>query len=173
MNCQQCGAQPATVHVTRIVNGEKTDLHLCEACARERGDLEFLLEPKYSIQNLMAGLLGQGVGQMGPSTLTKNQCPQCGLTYTEFAKSGQLGCAECYDTFDTVITPILRRVHGNTRHVGKSIAAVGKVNLKRTIESLRSQLQRAVEEERYEDAARLRDEIREMEKRLARERESR
>lgn len=173
MMCQQCGQRPANVHLTKIINGQKSDLRLCEECARERGEFEFWLEPTFNIHNLMAGFLGQTAGSSAPSpTVAGRQCPQCGLTYQEFAKTGLLGCAACYDTFSDVIAPIIRRVHGNTRHVGKSIRSSGKVDLRKTAAELEAELRRAVAEERYEDAARLRDELKQIQRQLAGERGS-
>lgn len=167
MMCQQCGLRPANVYWTQIANGQKTELRLCEECARERGEMEFLLEPKFNIHNLMAGLLGQGSTLVQSPTLTRTRCPQCGLSYAQFVKSGLFGCAGCYEAFSAVIEPIVRRVHGNTRHVGKSPHSTGSKDLHRKLESLQAELQRAVHEERYEDAAQLRDQIRELKQQLS------
>lgn len=160
--CQECGERPARFHLTQVVNHETTDLHLCERCAREHGEFDFLLEPKFSLHHLLAGLLKQhephaGVrARRGPGA---RACPGCGLTYQEFARTGLLGCAQCYNTFADVLEPVVRRVHGHTRHVGKAPAG-RTVPVAARIEQLRKQLEQAVAEERYEEAARLRDEIR-------------
>lgn len=169
MICQECGQRAATFHVTRVVNDQKLELHLCEQCARERGELEFLLEPKFSIHNLLAGFLEQGLGRRAPQAPTTSACPRCGLTYKQFAQTGLLGCSHCYETFAAALEPIVRRVHGSDRHVGKAprTAAAHDDAPARKLERLRQALQRAVAEERYEDAARLRDDIRALERRLA------
>lgn len=148
--------------MTHVVNDQATDLHLCERCAREHGEFDFLLEPKFNLHHLLAGFLEQHAGARARTGPTGKACPGCGLTYHQFARTGLLGCAQCYDTFAEALEPVVRRVHGHTRHVGKAPAG-RKVPVAARIQQLRKQLQQAVAEERYEDAARLRDEIRSLE----------
>ncbi|HEX6988999.1 MAG TPA: UvrB/UvrC motif-containing protein [Bacillota bacterium] len=159
--CQECGERPATFHMTQVVNNQTTDVHLCERCARESGEFDFLLEPKFNLHDLLAGLLEQQAGARPRSAPSRQACPGCGLTYQDFARTGLLGCAQCYDAFADALEPVVRRVHGHSRHVGK-VPAGHEVPVAARIEQLRSRLERAVAEERYEDAARIRDEIREL-----------
>jgi len=160
--CQECGQRPATFHMTHVINDQATEVHLCEQCAREHGEFDFLLEPKFSLHHLLAGLLEQHAGAWALKSRTQKACPGCGLTYADFARTGLLGCARCYETFAGALEPVVRRVHGHTRHVGK--APVGReVPVAARIQQLRRRLQQAVAEERYEEAARLRDEIRQLE----------
>ena len=167
MECQECHIRPATLHFTKIVNGNKTEVHLCEECAREKGE-GFVGSNAFSIHNLLSGLLNfeqpmenQGT-QQNQQTL---QCPKCGLTYHEFAKIGKFGCDECYHAFNDKLNPILRKVHsGNTTHIGKIPKRIGKdISARRRVSDLKSQLQRHIEKEEFEEAAKVRDMIRELE----------
>lgn len=174
MQCERCGQRPATVHVTRIVNGQASQQHLCESCAREQGELEPLfeswLEPKFGIPELLAGLLSH---QPAPPGMRARQqaCPRCGTTYADFARTGLLGCAGCYDAFQAAIEPVLRRVHGASRHGGKAPRGRRAAEPASELERLRRELEAAVREERYEDAARLRDRIRALERQAERQAE--
>lgn len=178
MMCQECGVRPATVHVTQVVNQNKTTKHLCRQCAEAQHELEFFLEPPISIHHLMSGFLEQAAeaGMMpGRRSVQKepgNVCPGCGLTYRQFVRSGLLGCGQCYETFAPALEAVMRRVHGGTRHVGKrptGKTAAAADDPRRQIAILEMDLQQALADERYEDAAKLRDQIRELRQRIARE----
>ncbi len=169
MLCQECRKRPATVHITRIVNGKKTEMDLCEQCAREKGEFEFFAEPQFPIQSFLAGLLGQGLGSQPAiqPAAPQARCDTCGLTYEDFARSGRLGCSHCYEHFGERLEPVLRRVHGATQHGGKVPARTGGVaQVRRNLRELREALARAVQAEDFEKAAKLRDEIRQLEKEL-------
>lgn len=161
MRCEQCGERPATVHVTRVVNGEVSSRHLCERCARDQGEFESFFDPKLGLPELFAGLLQ-------PVRPRRAACPRCGLRYEEFARTGLLGCAECYDAFAAELEPVLRRVHGSSRHGGKAPRRGRRMDAAAELKELRRQLELAVREERYEDAARLRDRIRALEREAGR-----
>ncbi len=168
MLCEECRERPATVHLTRIVNNRKTEAHLCERCAREREDFGWMMEPKFSIHNLLAGLLDTNGSPPAVSPAGQEvRCDKCGLTYRDFARLGRLGCRDCYDRFRERLDPLLRRIHGGTRHAGKVPRRTGgAARARRELERLRQELQRAVTREEFEKAAELRDRIREMEKQL-------
>ncbi|HLS89244.1 MAG TPA: UvrB/UvrC motif-containing protein [Sphingobacteriaceae bacterium] len=165
MLCTECGKRRAVLHVTRVVNGHKTEVHLCDQCAAEQGHWEGFAEPSFSIHDLLASLLPvPGHAEQKPAEPEK-VCPGCGLTYQEFTQSGLLGCRVCYDTFGDVLEPVLRRIHGGTRHEGKAPPQQrARQEARRRLEHLRAELKKAVAEERYEDAARLRDQIRTLER---------
>lgn len=167
MMCEQCGKYPATVHITKIVNDEKAELHLCERCARERGELEFMAEPKFSVQDFLAGLFNYG-SAIGPQLAlsTDNRCKVCGFDFTQFSAVGRLGCGHCYVQFRDRIEPLLRRIHGSSVHTGKTPRRAGVVAPRpiREIEVLRRELEECVRREDFERAAELRDKIRELEK---------
>jgi protein arginine kinase activator len=163
MQCQLCGKRPAIVHFTEIVNNKKSEYHVCEKCAEERGYSVPLLKSKFSVGDLLAGMVDQtGVGE--EAKVGRVQCPRCGLVYSSFRETGRLGCSECYTTFRTQLRPLLRRIHGSTKHVGKSPARDSdRVTLRREIQRLHEEMQRAIEREEFETAASLRDQIRTME----------
>ncbi len=170
MFCQRCNERPATVHLTKVINYEKTELHLCEICAKEAGgELGLIFEPNFSFQNLIAGLL-EGEVSVNPQLNSHGreiQCQNCGLTFTDFRRGGLLGCGECYRYFQSGLEPLIKKVHSSARHSGKVPRRTGgKVRIRKEIESLRSQLQSAIKGEDYEKAALLRDEIRLREKEL-------
>ena len=171
MNCQQCSQRPASVHVKRILDGQVQELHLCEKCAAERGDV-FQGAEGFTIPGLLAGLLAglggtvavPGASPALPPELAALRCPRCGHSYLEFSRTGLLGCPECYDAFSGALGPLIRRIHGKSRHEGKFPArGAGRLQKRREADDLRRQLASAVAEQAFERAAELRDRIREIE----------
>ncbi|GGH85484.1 protein arginine kinase activator [Pullulanibacillus pueri] len=167
MECQECHIRPATLHFTKIINGNKTEVHLCEECAREKGE-GFTGSNAFSIHNLLSGLLNfeQPMSDHGAEEPAQTiQCSKCGLTYGEFARIGKFGCDECYKAFNNKLNPILRKVHsGNTTHTGKIPKRIGKdISARRKLTDLKRQLHEHVEREEFEEAAKIRDVIRELE----------
>ncbi len=162
MVCDLCNKNVATVHLTEIINDQMRELHLCEGCAREKGAE---MEQHFGLQDMLAGLADMGE-ELGEETGDQLTCDVCGMTYRDFRKIGRLGCPACYDTFKKKLTTVLRRIHGSTRHVGKIPARTNQdVSDKLRIQELKRKLQRSVEMEEFEEAARIRDEIRRLEKR--------
>lgn len=171
MMCQECGNKPATLHFTKIVNGEKTEFHICESCAREKGELIPGTSNGFSIHNLLSGLLDfdpSGKTSLGGSKAQPIRCEECGLTYTQFSKIGRFGCSSCYKYFTDRLDPLLKRVHGNVVHVGKvPVRTGGRIQQQREIEKLKRELQHKIEREEFEAAAGLRDRIRELERQIS------
>jgi protein arginine kinase activator len=166
MICQECGQKQASLHFTKIINGDKTEFHLCDNCAREKGELLPGSVNGFSIHNLLSGLIDfePSVGKNVPSQTTL-QCENCGLTYSQFSKIGRFGCNHCYQAFGSRLDPLFRRVHGHTAHIGKVPARSGGIiKVKKEIELLKKELRRTIEQEEFEKAAKLRDEIRMLEK---------
>src|SRR4051812_25905234 len=164
MKCQLC-PNPATVHLTKIVNKEKTEVHLCQACAEKQQ----LPAADLSLSAILQSLIGQHVSSAAEE-LARLNCPTCGLKYMEFRADGRLGCPADYEVFRAGLMPILERIHRATRHVGKvpqrhGDAGHGAADPGRTAEvlALRQRLRRAVETENYEQAVVLRDLIRQKE----------
>ncbi|WP_080849061.1 UvrB/UvrC motif-containing protein [Cytobacillus gottheilii] len=174
MVCQECNQRPATLHFTKIVNGEKAEFQLCEKCAAEKGEMfMFNNGQNYSIHNLLAGLLNvqpayQGSSQNAFQNEKVIQCPNCSMTYKQFIKIGRFGCAECYETFSEQLPPIFRRLHsGNETHNGKIPARIGgSIHLRKNIEELKHKMKEFIANEEFEEAAITRDEIRKLEKEL-------
>jgi len=165
MQCQLCSKRPAVVHFTEIVNNKKSEYHVCEKCAEERGYHVPLLKSKFSVGDLLAGMVDQAGGGE-EAKVGRVQCPKCGLVYSNFRETGKLGCSECYTTFRSQLRPLLRRIHGSTKHVGKTPARDSeRVALRREVQRLHEEMQRAIEREEFEAAAALRDQIREVETR--------
>jgi protein arginine kinase activator len=167
MECQECGKRPATLHFTKIVGGEKTELHICEVCARDKGEFIPGTQSGFSIHNLLSGLMD--FENTAPGALKQHavRCETCGMTYTQFSKIGKFGCNDCYKHFAERLDPLLKRVHGNTVHAGKvPKRAGGRVRAKREIDQLKKELQGLIEREDFESAAGLRDRIRELEKEM-------
>ncbi len=170
MNCQECGKRPATLHFTKILNGEKSEFHFCEACAREKGELIPGTPGGFSIHNLLSGLLefdsAPSKNQATPAQALR--CDYCGLTYAQFSKIGRFGCTSCYQNFNSKLDPLLKRVHGSTVHIGKVPKRSGQtIEMKRQIEGLKRELQAMIDQEEFERAASIRDRIRELEKKVS------
>lgn len=170
MLCEECRQRPAVVHLTRIVNNQKTEFHLCEECARSKsGEFGTLLQPHFSMQSFLTGLIGNEPEKVyvAEPSYTTPKCEGCGLTFADFRRSGRLGCSRCYDAFDTSLEPLLRRIHGAVRHTGKVPHRTGgSLRVRQEVEMMKRKLAEAVRKEEYEQAARLRDQIRQLEKGL-------
>jgi len=169
--CEDCGQRPASVHVTKLVNNQKTEYHLCEECARRRNEGWGFLgfgEPGFSLEKFLAGLLAQEPAWgPGPGVVARRalRCRRCGWSYEQFREAGRLGCGECYRSFGDHLEPLLRRLHGSVQHVGKAPKrTAGRLGLSREIERLRRELQELIAKEEFERAAEVRDRIRELER---------
>ncbi len=170
MLCDECGKKEATVRFEQVVGGRRTVTNLCQECAQKKGIMNvFLSQPSFTINSLMSALLGSQLSTV-PATVAGGQdvrCPVCGMSYRDFARAGMLGCSHCYKTFETRLEPLLRRIHGSDRHVGKApVKAGGSAKARREIEELKRELATAVSNEAYEKAAELRDRIRQAEAKL-------
>jgi protein arginine kinase activator len=160
MICEVCGKKEATVHLTEIVNELVTKLNLCEDCAREKGAA---MEEHFGLSELLAGLTDIGT-TVEPEAAITTKCPNCGLGYQNFRKIGRLGCSVCYDAFKKELAPLLKRIHGSDRHVGKVPLKGGKtIKDTRTLQDMKMQLEKAIQTEEFEEAAKLRDKIRDLE----------
>jgi len=172
MACQECQKRPATLHFTKFTNGKKTEVHLCEVCAKEKGYMTYP-EEGYSLHNLLSGLFNFDSKQMDshqgsfhhPQEL---QSHRCGLSLSEFKRFGKFGCAECYESFSSRLDPIFRRVHsGNTKHNGKIPKRQGgHLHTKKELESYKDQLKQLVAREEFEKAAVIRDKIKDLESKI-------
>lgn len=162
MLCQECGKRPATVHLTKIHNNQSSEVHLCETCALEKGEINLGGEPHEALQHFLAGLLSMGAafeGDPGPV------CSSCGLTYREFARSGRLGCPECYSEFQVQLQPLIRRLQGQLSHNGKIPARRGSLfRRQREVRELRNELKERIAREEFERAAEIRDLLRSLER---------
>ncbi len=164
MLCQVCKKNEATINFTKIVGGQKTEIHLCKDCAPFFSDkLSIFPIPHFDINDLLTGLLNAidlYRKEEGINVGKEVKCSNCLLTYEEFKQSGKLGCSVCYHDFREQLTPLLRRLHGNSEHVGKIPQhSKGKLNKIGKIKQLKKKLQESILKEEYEKAAKTRDEI--------------
>jgi len=162
MLCDICAKNPATVHLTEIIDDQMNELHLCEECAHRKS---LQMEQQFGLSDLLGGLAEFEKPAKEKEAVLTIKCANCGLTYADFKKIGRLGCSECYDTFKKYLGPLLKKVHGSILHFGKSPFKVARVLDKRgDLQALRYQLQKAIETEAFEEAAKIRDQIKELEK---------
>jgi len=162
MVCGVCNKNQATVHLTEIVDGQMTELHLCEECARQKSTQ---MEQQFGLSDLLAGLAEFEKPPQEKENISV-KCDNCGLTYSDFKKIGRLGCGECYVAFRKYLGPLLKRIHGSSLHFGKS-PHKEEVRVKdkdAAADELKSKLQSAIKSEAFEEAARIRDEIKELER---------
>ena len=161
MKCQSC-SNPATVHLTDIVNGHKKEVHLCEACAEKQ---ELIKNQDLNLTAILQTVIGQHISQL-TDELARLTCPACGIKYMEFRAEGRLGCPHDYEVFRAGLEPLLQKIHRAERHVGKKPRRQPRsAAWQAELVELRHQLRTAVEAEAYEEAARLRDLLREKETR--------
>lgn len=160
MKCQRCGHE-ATVHLSEAVDGQRREAHLCAPCARRAGLARPEPPPTTLLEALVDQLITRHVGEL-VGELSQTACPLCGVTFMEFRVDGRMGCPHDYQAFARGLPPILLKAHGATRHVGKVPRRAGSANSLDRLR-LRSDLRAAISTEDYEQAARLRDRLREQE----------
>ena len=162
MICEKCGENEATIRYTEYRDGQATKFRICSACASSLGFTETATgaaaasagseEETEQIELSSLNLVGY------PAVPEGERCPSCGLTVREFRERTRFGCPRCYELFHPALDTLFQRVHGATRHRGRLPG--GAVVRMEDMEELRSRLDRAVADEDFEEAARLRDVIR-------------
>jgi protein arginine kinase activator len=164
MLCQICGKNPATVHYTEIHDNKMSEIHVCADCADEKGIHAPQPKQKFDLADVIANMVDT-MTNTEEERVGRVQCPRCGMLYSAFKETGRLGCAECYTAFQFQLRPLLRRIHGDTRHRGKTPSRDGEgVSRSRQMQRLYDELHRAVEREEFERAAEVRDEIKRLER---------
>lgn len=160
MKCEKCGKNVATTHIHSVINGEVTEIHLCGYCAANNGINKF---EHLGLMNLLATVFDDST--LNPKSIDNaTKCETCGATFADIASCGLIGCPDCYKTFSKQLTPTLRRIHGNTGHIGKiPSSSAPRLSTVSKIDELKRRLQDAIKTENFELAATLRDRIREME----------
>jgi protein arginine kinase activator len=158
MICDLCKNGEAVIQLTEIEGSGVRQLHLCEKCAAERGVETTISAAKPQINNFLQTLHEQMPAAKGEPT----HCAFCSATLADFRATGRLGCAHCYETFESSLRDLLRRVHGNSRHIGRRYVAPLPSELPHVSNAteLRDRLKRAIEAEQFELAADLRDKLR-------------
>jgi protein arginine kinase activator len=166
--CQDCGEREARIRYTEVRRGGKEARYLCAACSLERGlvldGVEGELLDTRAIWASVVSRLSPGREQEASLA-----CPACSWTYARFEDEGRLACPDCYQTFMGDMTRLLSEYHGADRHRGKVPYDIGRrIDLRRRVLGVKERIQIAIGEERFEDAARLRDEMRDLEEELQR-----
>jgi protein arginine kinase activator len=158
MKCQKCH-NAATLHITEVISEDHfEELHLCEQCANK-----YLYEPQQK------GAGAKGTAEPGPESeesglFPQRECPLCGIKFIEFRNTSRLGCPNDYQEFREELSPLLESIHGETRHCGKTPRRLPQNKQTQSeLIQLRNRLKQAVTKEDYEEAARLRDRIRQLE----------
>lgn len=187
MKCENCGKNDANVKYTQIINGEKKQMFLCEECSEKLGiDNSMHLNMPINFSSFLSDFFDD-VDVITPIPMLGRElrCQKCGLTFDDFMNTGKFGCSNCYEEFEEKIDPILKNIHGSNRHIGRLGSVIEGNNIAQDkevikgnfekqeienrndkndkkfqhIEDLKADLKLAIKEERYEDAAKIRDEI--------------
>lgn len=187
MLCENCGNNEANVKYTQIMNGVKKQMNLCEKCADELGLNNISFDMPINFSNFLEDIFDDDQTLFMPNIVRNEKliCNKCKMSYEDFIKSGKFGCDECYNTFENKIDNLLKNIHGVNRHVGRKAkysssikmqentkkVNVAKANQKKNtksndkdekIKELQNRLKQEIKEERYEDAAKTRDEIKKL-----------
>jgi len=159
MQCEICQNKEATIHLTEITDGVRTEMHLCEQCAQEQG---IAVKSTIPLNELLSGLLAVQPSDDELSGVSGKDlaCPNCGFTLDDFREKAVLGCPQDYDVFEKSLMPLIKKAHdGKTVHCGKVPSRMPDVKKQTELANLRRQLDEAVRSEDYEAAAKLRDKI--------------
>lgn len=162
MLCDKCQQRQATVYVTQIVNNQQTEAHYCAECAQAEG-LMPTAGHMFSVHDFLKGFFAPAMTTAAPQQAVR--CPVCNLSFAELVQHGRFGCSHCYETFREAAPDLIRRIHGSKRHSGKiPRRSGGAIALKQELTTLRQTLEQHVAKEEYEEAAKVRDRIRALEK---------
>lgn len=156
--CEECKTNEASYTISVMVGGEITTRHLCGDCmAKMNMDIA-----SGNIKSLLSTILSAITGDTAPGSAEKDViCPRCGMTLSEFTRTGHLGCPKCYEAFREQLQPMLLQIHGRVQHAGRQPLSTAEEQRKRSAtELLQRQMEQAVALEDFETAAKLRDQIR-------------
>lgn len=174
MKCMLCNTNDAVFHYKSTINGKVFETHLCSECAKQKGLYDAgssndifssygeLFETNGLFESFLGGILGQPHNGI---QFSQNVCQKCGMTYSELMNAGKVGCSKCYEVFRRALNPSINKIHGNVQHNGK-IPDVHKeqINKNKELDNLKNKLNSCIEKQDYEQAAQLRDKIKELEK---------
>ncbi len=157
MLCEKCGKNVATTHIKTSINGVVEAHHLCAKCAQ----LSSYVQNQFGLENLLGSFIDDSL-KSSALVDKRKRCEGCGLCFDDIAKSGKVGCDKCYYTFFEQLLPSLQRMHGKAYHTGKSPLIIkAEPAAENRIDELKNQLKAAIEAENFEEAAKLRDMIKE------------
>ena len=182
MLCEKCKIREANIKYTEIINGVKTEHNLCSHCAREMdfGQYGAVLDGEFPLGRLLSGILGLEEDEEDTDERAAVVCPTCGTSFDDFVENSRFGCPDCYSVFDPLISDHIRHLQGSEKHVGKHPAGfqpdpamigedagpgedpvnIPELSKEEKIRLMEARLKDAVRREEYEEAAKLRDEIR-------------
>ncbi len=171
MLCEKCKKNEAKINLITVMNGQKQEIWLCENCAKDIANIPFFSPIIQNINVPFQGMLTEILSNVdnGKSNIDNNKvkeiiCPNCGLTYQEFKKSGRLGCTDCYKEFNVVLEPRIKSLQAGVKHIGKIPKMKGRELVqRRNLKDLKEEMQKLIVAEEYERAAIVRDEIRKLE----------
>ena len=156
--CENC-EEELTIHLTQIINNKIKKIDMCQNCPNAKS----IEDPNQF--NLLSDLVSKPfVGSDAEETM--ETCATCGYTEKMLKKTGRLGCADCYDTFEVTLKPMLAGMHNGQAHMGKVPSVYHRDLLVRQLEDLRETLNEKIEAEEYEEAINIRDQIKEIEERI-------
>ena len=167
MKCQHCNEREATTYIKKNINGKKTEMHLCSECAAELGVMNEFSPESFFADTFFGNFLGAGIPAMNVLSGV-DRCDYCGSSFNDIVKSGMVGCSHCYSKFDDKLEPSIVKIHGKTKHVGKNVSytteeePIVEAKQENTVEALKNDLKQAIKEQRFEDAAVLRDRIKDL-----------
>ena len=167
MLCQNCSKREATTHIKRVINGDLSESHLCSQCAKILGYDDIFDSSFFSLPDFFAGFFGDS--HFALPTSKSERCEKCGCSFDDIIRTGMVGCAQCYEKFYEKLQPSLARIHGRVNHTGKTPpvleveAEEPKEKNEDLIKEKKELLKKAIEEQNFEYAAVLRDEIKALE----------
>ncbi len=160
MLCENCKTREATTHVKNRVNSKYSEYMLCDECARELGFSSFVSDIHSDVATFFDSLFSYAL----PARSSAVKCRKCGATYNDILEQRKIGCDECYDTFSSELSKIIKRVHGNSSYTGKVPKEFEtQVKKENELKKMKEELDELVEKQAYEKAAELRDRIKELE----------
>ncbi len=166
MLCDDCKKKEATIQITQIIDNQKMTLNLCQKCAEKRGFSSPFAGVPFPLAEFLSSMIspmpsGSGAGKKSvPKPEKELKCPSCGMTLTQFAQRGRLGCGSCYKTFRVQLKDLLRKIHGSDRHRGKIPNLPGaQMECLKEERKLQEELKKAIDDENFEMAAAIRDKI--------------
>lgn len=163
MLCQSCGKNQANTHIKRIVNGELTEFMLCDKCAAKLGYSNIFDGFGFDFDNLLGSFFANNESSFLPTN--NKRCDFCGASLNDISNTGKVGCAKCYDVFFDQLMPSIKRIHGNTKHSGKYASTAGKESIiKNKIKLLNERMKMAINQQNFEEAAKIRDELKDLQK---------
>lgn len=162
MICELCKVNHATLHLTEITNGSKKEIHVCQSCGQKKG-LAQGQNFSFTLSDVISKFIEPQIGRAIKET-EGLKCTRCGISYTEFRNKARFGCANDYEIFKSGVAPLLEKIHGSAVHCGKVPSTAEATHQKESeLIKLRRELDKSIKQEDYERAAKLRDQIKNLE----------